>query len=112
MTKKSDALYNSKFEKTRSRMSTQSPYLSLGKTHGFPTDSSIDPECSASRSDFKVRNSSTGGKIPLHGARRMVYPSWVLIDDFVVIGDKFKVSKYEIANCKAICGLAKSRSSK
>jgi len=112
VTKKSDALYNSKFEKTRSRMSTQSPYLSLGKTHGFPTDSSIDPECSASRSDFKVRNSSTGGKIPLHGARRMVYPSRVLIDDFVFTGDKFKVSKSEIANYNAICDLAKSRSSK
>ena len=93
-------------------MSSQSPYLSLGKTHGFPADSSIDPESSTNRSDFKVRNSSAGGKIPLHGARRMVYPSWILIDDFVVTGDKLKVSKSKISNYKAICGLAKSRSSK
>jgi hypothetical protein len=34
------------------------------------------------------------------------------MEDFVVTGDKFKVSKSKIANYKAICGLAKSRSSK
>jgi len=93
-------------------MSTQTPYLSLGNTHGFPADSSIDLESLANRSDFKVKNSSTGGRIPLHGARRMVYSSRVLIDDFILTGDKFEVSKSEIANYKAICGLAKSRSSK
>ena len=75
-------------------MSSQSPYLSLGKTHGFPADSSIDPESSTNRSDFKVRNSSTGGKIPLHGARRMVYPSRVLIVS-LEISSKFQNPKLQ-----------------
>jgi hypothetical protein len=103
-------MYNSQFGK--SRMSSRTPVLSLVKTHGFPADSSIDPESFANRSDSEVRNSSTGGKLPLHGARRMVFPSRVLTDDFIVTGDKFKVSKSEIANYEAICCLAKSRSSK
>jgi hypothetical protein len=34
------------------------------------------------------------------------------MDDFVVTGDKFKVSKSKVANYKAICGLVKSRSGK
>jgi lipoate-protein ligase B len=66
-------MYNTKFG--NSRMSSQTPFVSLGNTLGFPADSSIDPESLAKRSDFKVRNSSTGGKIPIHGPRRMVYPS-------------------------------------
>ncbi|OQU78171.1 hypothetical protein SORBI_3009G170600 [Sorghum bicolor] len=108
-TKKSDDLYNLKFGKLR--MTSQTSSISLGNTHGFPADSSIDPESLANRSDFKVRNSSTGGKIPIHGPRRMVRPSRVLIDDYDVTGDKFKVSKSEIANYEAICRLAQSRSS-
>jgi len=88
------------------------PAVPFGNTHGFPADSSIDTHSLATRSDFKVRSSSTGGKIPIHGPRRLVCPSRGLIDDFVITGDKFKVSKSEIANYKAMCGLAKSRSSK
>jgi hypothetical protein len=66
-------VYNLKFGK--SRMSSQTSFISLGNIHGFPTDSSIDPEGYANRSDFKVRNSSTGRKIPIHGPRRMVHPT-------------------------------------
>ncbi|XP_066347967.1 uncharacterized protein [Miscanthus floridulus] len=108
-TKKSDAMYNSNLENMR--MSTQTPCFSLGKTHGFPADLSVNPESLANRSDFKVRDSSTGGKVPLHGPRRMVCPNRVLINDFIGNEDKFKPSPSELANYKAICALASSRSS-
>ena len=103
-------MYNSNLENMR--MSTQTPCFSLGKTHGFPTDLSVNPESLANRSDFKVRDSSTSGKVPLHGPRRMVCPNRVLINDFIGNEDKFKPSPSELANYKAICALASSRSSK
>jgi hypothetical protein len=79
-------MYNLKLGK--SRMSSHTSFISLGNTHGFPVDSSIDPEGYANHSDFKVMNSSTGGKIPIHGPRRMVHPTRVLMEYFVVTGDK------------------------
>jgi hypothetical protein len=89
-------------------MSSETPNFSLNKTHGYP----LDLEGMASGSDFKSRDSSTGGKVPLHGPRRMVYPSRFYGDEFDTLQGKFKVSKSEITNYKAICGLTKSSSSK
>jgi len=88
-------------------MSLETPNLCLNKTHGFPLDSSIDPAGVAGRFDFKSRDSSTGGKVPIHGPRRMVSPSRYYGDDFDNLQDKFKVSKSEIANYKAIYALSK-----
>lgn len=93
-------------------MSSKSPNLFLNKTHGFPLDSSIDPKGVADHSDLKSRDSSTGGKVPAHGPKRMVCPSRYYGDDFDNLEDKFKVSKSKIANYKAICALSKSRYSK
>ena len=95
-------------------MSSETPNLCLNKTHGFPLDSSIDPAGVASHSNFKSRDSSTGGKVPVHGPRRMVCPSRYRYygDDFDNLQDKFKVSKSEIANYKAIHALSKSSPSK
>jgi hypothetical protein len=63
-------------------------------------------------SDFKVRNSSTGGKVPIHGPRRPVAPSRYLSDDFVTQNNKWHVSKSEIESYKAICTLANSSKSR
>jgi hypothetical protein len=63
-------------------------------------------------SDFKVRNSSTGGKVPIHGPRRPVAPNRYLSDDFVTQNNKWHVSKSEIENYKAICTLANSSKSR
>ena len=95
-------------------MRSETPNLCLNKTHGFPLDSSIDLAGVAGRSDFKSRDSSTGGKVPVHGPRRMVCPSRYRYygDDFDNLQDKFKVSKSEIANYKAIHALSKSCPSK
>lgn len=103
-------MYNSKLEK--SSTIPQKVPLSLSKTHGFSLDSSIDPELDANRSAFKIRDSSTGGKLPIHGPRRMVCPSRVLNEDFIFSEPKFKVLKSEISNYKAICALSKSHHSK
>ena len=84
----------------------------LNKTHGFPLVSSIDLEGVAGHSDFKSRDSSTGGKVHVHGPRRMVFPSRYYGDEFDILQDKFKVSKSEITNYKAICALSKSSPSK
>jgi len=93
-------------------MSSETPNLCLNKTHGFPLDSSIDPASVAGRFDFKSRDSSTGGKVPVHGPRRMVCPSRYYGDEFDILQDKFKVSKSKIADYKAICALSKSSPSK
>ena len=95
-------------------MSSETPNLCLNKTHGFPLDSSIDLAGVAGRSDFKSRDSSTGGKVPVHGPRRMVCPSRYRYygDDFDNLQDKFKVSKSKITNYKAIYALSKSSPSK
>ena len=93
-------------------MSSETPNLCLNKTHGFPLDSSIDPASVAGRFDFKSRDSSTGGKVHVHGPRRMVFPSRYYGDEFDILQDKFKVSKSKIADYKAICALSKSSPSK
>ena len=93
-------------------MSLETPNLGLNKTHGFPLDSSIDPAGVASHSNFKSRDSSNGGKVPIHGPRRMVCPSQYYGDDFDNLQDKFKVSKSKITNYKAIYALSKSSPSK
>ncbi|CAD6202770.1 unnamed protein product [Miscanthus lutarioriparius] len=61
---------------------------------------------SSSKSDFKISKSSTGGKVPLHGPRRSVKPSQYMGDEFEKEREKFKVSKSQIMNYKAICNLA------
>lgn len=82
------------------------------KTHGFPSDLSLDLEGAIDHSDFKIRGSSTGGRVPLYGPRRMILPSRVLSDDFILKENKFHVSESEVTNYKAICALEKSRYSK
>nr|TKW33395.1 hypothetical protein SEVIR_2G232200v2 [Setaria viridis] len=87
MAQKADALYNGNSNNLKSSM----------KTPSF--------------SDFKGRNSSTGGKVPIRGPRRLVVPSRFLADEFITQKNKYCVSKFEIDNYKAIYYLASSSSS-
>lgn len=107
MSKKSDAIYNSILDISKS--SLQSPQPNISKHHCYPSVSSLDPEAVANCSDFKVRDSSTGGKLPKHGPRRPVFPSRVLSDDFVLERNKFTINNSQQINYKAICNLASSR---
>lgn len=102
MVRKSEALYNAQFQNLRDA-ETPPP---IPKVHAYPTQSSLDGELCGNQSDFKVRNSSTGGKAPAHGPRRAVFPSRYLGDEFVTKTNKFIITKSEIMNYKAICSLA------
>jgi hypothetical protein len=105
MGKKSDALYNSKLH------SSMSAFKSLSKTRGYPCPSPNSFGGSSSKSDFKLSDSSTGGKVPIHGPRRAVFPSRIMSDEFDIVRVTFKVNKSQIMNYKAICNLAMSRDS-
>jgi len=62
--------------------------------------------------DIKHRDSSTGGKVPIHGPRRVVKPGPLFNVDFETTKKKISVSKSELRNYKAICNLATSQFSK
>lgn len=106
MGKKSEAAYNSKLQS-----GFGSSRNSLSKTHGYPSLSPNQFARSSSKSDFKLSDSSTGGKVPIHGPRRVVKPSSCLGDEFEIERTKFKVNKSQILNFKAICNLVTSRHS-
>jgi hypothetical protein len=108
MVKKAEVIYNSNQKSLKSPVQTSS----ISRVHVCPSNSSIEPQCGAMLSDFKVRNSSTGGKVPIHGPRRPVAPNRYLSDDFVTQNNKWHVSKSEIENYKAICTLANSSKSR
>ncbi|OQU92436.1 hypothetical protein SORBI_3001G343766 [Sorghum bicolor] len=109
MGKKSEALYDSKLQSSRSGLVTPRP--SVSKVHGYPSVIGNQFSRSSSKSDFKISESSTGGKVPLHGPRRVVKPSHYVSDEFEIQRVKFKVSKSQIMKYKAICNLAMSRNS-
>lgn len=109
MGKKSEIVYNSRFQKSSSGL--VSPRKSASKISGYPSVIPNKFGDSSSKSDFKLPESSTGGKAPLHGPRRTVKPSRVLGDEFEIERAKFKVNKSQILNYKAICNLAKSHQS-
>ncbi|KAG0534045.1 hypothetical protein BDA96_04G244900, partial [Sorghum bicolor] len=109
MGKKSEDVYNSNVNKSIPGL--KSSHQSLSKTLGYPCSTPIEGAGGSSRSDFKIRDSSTGGKVPIHGPRRLVVPSRKIRDEFEIERSKFKISKSQILNYKAICSLAASRDS-
>jgi hypothetical protein len=102
MVHKVDALYN----RNPTNLSQETPFTR--KANVYPSNSSLNPEDVLNLSDFKIRNSSTGGKAPCHGPRRFLVPSRHLGDDFVTKNKRFYVSKSEVANYQAICSLTTS----
>jgi hypothetical protein len=107
MVKKAEVIYNANQKSLKSPVQTPS----TSQVHVCPSNASIEPQRGAMLSDFKVRNSSTGDKVPIHGPRRPVAPSRYLSDDFVTQNNKWHVSKSEIENYQAICTLANSSKS-
>lgn len=109
MDKKTEVVYNSKLQKSSSVLLT--PDKSLKKIRGYPSLSPNQFVGSSSKSDFKVSDSSTGGKLPIHGPRRNVKPSHFYSYEFEIKRVIFKVDKSQIKNCKSICNLAMSPNS-
>ncbi|CAD6229334.1 unnamed protein product [Miscanthus lutarioriparius] len=89
MGKKSEILYNSKLQNSSSSVHT--PRESVLKIGGHPSLIPNQFAQSSSKSDFKISESSTGGKVPLHGPRRTVKPSQYMGDEFEIEKGKFKV---------------------
>ncbi|RLN32891.1 hypothetical protein C2845_PM03G09860 [Panicum miliaceum] len=107
MVKKSELSYNAQMDKVGIVKSAFGPEP---KIQAYPTQSSLDSDFAGNRLDFKVGNSSTGGKAPVHGPRRAVFPSRYLGDDFAIERNKYHVTKSKLLNSKAICSLASSKS--
>lgn len=104
MTKKSNALYNSKLDlnvSSRSSPVVQPP---------VPSDGTLPSYARLSHSYVpKSQALSSGGKVPLHGPRRFVNPGPLFRGDYETDKCKFyKVNKSEVDNYKILCVLASS----
>lgn len=103
MSKKSDEMYNLKLQKSIPLVSTPqcSHPSSSGPSNDYPSQSF----------SFRAKNSTTGGKLPIHGPRRVAKPGPLFRDDYVTgsSDNKFCVSKSEIDNYKIILKLASSQ---
>jgi hypothetical protein len=73
-------------------------------------------QCSCSKfsahKPYVSRDSSSGGKIPLHGPRRIIKPSTLFGGDFETTKANIIVSNSEKKNYEALCSLASSKFSK
>ena len=94
MSKVSEEVYNSNL---RSSIKTPGSVQRVGVSGSQPS------------SRFKPSDSSTGGKLPLHGPRRFAVASKVYCRDYVTATNKFSVSKSEVLNYKILCKLASSQ---
>ncbi|KAG2549937.1 hypothetical protein PVAP13_9KG279800 [Panicum virgatum] len=94
MSKLSEEVYNSNL---RSSTKTPGSVQRVGVSGSQPS------------SRFKPSDSSTGGKLPLHGPRRFAVASKVYCRDYVTATNKFSVSKSEVLNYKILCKLASSQ---
>ena len=104
MTKKTNALYNSKLDLIGSSRSSPVVQPSV-LTHG------ILPSYARLSHSYvpKSQGLSLGGKAPLHGPRCFVNPSPLFCGDYETEKFKFyKVSKCEVDNYKILCQLASS----
>ncbi|CAL4903648.1 unnamed protein product [Urochloa decumbens] len=99
--KKSDALYNTK--SGRSQGTISKPILVPENT---PSCSRPLPSNPATSAPQKVRESTTVGKLSSFGARRLGQSVVLVGDHNVSKSAKYHVSKSEIVNYEAICGLA------
>ncbi|RLN09700.1 hypothetical protein C2845_PM11G01860 [Panicum miliaceum] len=104
MTRKSDELYNKKFCSNNS--ATRTPFVPVGAGL-FASDSN-----SAKTSPimpYVSRDSSTGGKLPYYGPRRVVKPGPLFQGEYQTDRNKISVSNSQLRNYKAICHLASSQ---
>ena len=96
MTKKTNALYNSKLDLIGSSRSSPVVQPSIS-TDGFLP------------SYARLSHSFSDGKAPLHGPKHFVNPGPLFCGDYEIEKCKFyKVSKSEVDNYKILCQLASS----
>jgi len=106
---KSEEVYNSKVQKSIVHLdSSRKSELNISSYPSLKRNKFAD---SSSKYSLNLTQSSTGGKLPLHGPRRTVFPSRAMGDEFEIERAKFRVNKSQILNYKAICNLAMSRQS-
>ena len=102
MSKKSDTMYNSKLQKSAFKGSAPQALCPAPSARSDVNDSQSF--------SFRTRDSTTGGKLPVHGPRRVAKPG-PLFKGGCVTGsnsNKFHVSKSEIDNYNSIVKLALS----
>ena len=104
MTKKLDMAYNSNLTANETR--NKNPDTTY--THVSPED--VAP--SEDDGDATQQKSSTGGKVPHYGPRRLVKPTIVMGNSYENIRTSWRVSSFEYDNYEAICNLASSNFSK
>lgn len=107
MTWKSNEMYNIK-------------YCASGSSFRTPIQR-VDPDLPQLESSFEKpsryqpylsRDSSTSGKLPSHGPRRVIKPYALFHHNFETTKAKISVSNSELKNYKALCSLASSQYNK
>ncbi|CAL5062565.1 unnamed protein product [Urochloa decumbens] len=100
MTKTSDDIYNKQFHFSSSTPRT-SPQSAFPEMYASGSSSKYPP--------YVSRDSSTGGKVPVHGPRRPVKSTTIFHGDYETATAKFNVSRSELKYYKNICSLATSQ---
>ncbi|CAL4928291.1 unnamed protein product [Urochloa decumbens] len=99
MSKESDALYNSNFRSSQGIISTPIHVSTNNPSSSHPL--SFNPAPSVA---YKVRDSTSAGKLHTYVPRRLIQPGPTIKD--VTISRKYHVSKSEFENYQRICSLA------
>ena len=101
MTRRSDEIYNSNLLKSGNNANT-----SAGS--GSSADH-LNHQLSMPSQPYRISDSTTGGKLPIHGPRRFSKPAPISNSGFVPASNVFAVSKSEVENYNIICKLASSQ---
>jgi len=101
MTKRSDEIYNSNLLKSGNNANTSAS--------GGSSADHLNHQLSMPSQPYRISDSTTGGKLPIHGPRRFAKPASIFNADFVTSSNKFVVTKSEVENYNIICKLASSQ---
>uniref|UniRef100_A0A0A9CW37 Uncharacterized protein n=1 Tax=Arundo donax TaxID=35708 RepID=A0A0A9CW37_ARUDO len=84
------------------------PFIPSSRKNVASSSHSV-PTIQGTGSGFKSRDSSSGGKLPPHGSRRLIFLAAPLRGEFVIEKPSFNVSKSKIQHYNAICRLSGSQ---
>ncbi|CAL4911134.1 unnamed protein product [Urochloa decumbens] len=101
MSKKSDALYNSKFRRSQGTICSPIHVPENIPSCSRPLSSNLAPSVT-----HKVRESTTAAKLPSYGSRRIGHSGASVGGQDVSSSVKYHVSNSEVLNYDAICNLA------
>ncbi|KAL6646917.1 hypothetical protein ACP70R_015611 [Stipagrostis hirtigluma subsp. patula] len=87
----------------------QTPSGNFKPSHSGSSIQNTANQLQSGSSSYEQRDSTTGGKVPIYGPRRIVAPGPLHRSDFVLPKKNYNVSRSELANYKVICSLAKSK---